>query len=167
MSRPGGNRRRQHDVIQKAPVLEPGQKIARVVKACGENVYEVENSDGERELYQLPKRLRFVAFIGRGSFVFVRDDLTRKGTKIRGEIETVVIDKFLKQLRKEQFWPTAFGDSPKCQSNKSGEPTTEDNTRRDTLSGDDEYEGDEPWEVGGGNPNRRKWDSESSDEESE
>lgn len=152
MPRPRGNRYKQQEVLSQRPTFEEGHIVARVLRACGENIYEVEDGTGAKSLYQLPKRMRHVAFIRRGSYVFVRNDNTRREGKIRGEIEVVVMDRFLDLLRAEPFWPNAFAKGTHESASSAGQvPERNDNESEGEEFGDG-------WEIGSGNPNRRKWD---------
>lgn len=152
MPKAKGNRHKQQGIISERPVYEEGQDVVRVVRACGENIYEVEDAAGAKDLYELPKRLRHVVFIKRGTYVFIRRDATRGGGKVRGDIEVVVIDHFLNSLRSEEFWPAAFAKGAQGRASAAGQEAVED--------------GDDDWEIGGGNPNRRRQiESDSSDED--
>lgn len=163
MPKPARNRHRQNEALLNIPQLSPGQSVARVIQACGENNYEVELDNGATYLYHLPKRLRFVAFVKRGTYVFIREDDTRGGGKVCGDIEVVVLDSHLPTLRKESYWPTRFSKernlaSPQqstVQENHSGNYQTQPVSSR--KLGDDS-ETDETWDVGEGNPNRNAWE---------
>lgn len=177
MAKLARSRNRQNQALLQAPDLEPGQRVARVVLARGENIYEVEQADGERLLFQLPKRLRYVTFIKRGSYVFVRDDETRGHGKVRGDIEAVVLDMFLNDLKKRPFWPAEFTERKDAHLNVNAESSTAKSVNGqkhedDNGSGEEEDETndvDDDWVIGGGNPNRGNWDhvmdDDSSDEE--
>lgn len=168
MPKPARNRHRQTQALHRQPELESGQSVCRVIQACGENIYEVELEDGEKQLYTLPKRLRYVTYIKRGSFVFVRDDDTRSGSKVRGDIEVVVLDHFLATLKKKDFWPSSFiipnvpsfSDPIPMSAASSSIVVNENNlyTKENEEGHEEEYRGsDEDWQVGTGNPNRSKW----------
>lgn len=146
MSNSRGTRHKQQDAFSQKPVFEIGLAVARIVRACGENIYEVEDGTGAKVLYQLPKRLRHVVFVRRGNFVFVREDNTRGPGKVRGDIEVVVMDCFLKELRAEKFWPASFAKDVAI-------PSTHNNVAEEPESGEDDD--DDSWEIGAGNPNRR------------
>lgn len=137
--------------------------MRRVVRACGENLYEVEDDAGVRAIYELPKRLRHVVFVRRGSFVFVREDATRGSQKCCGDIEVVVMDAFLNALCTTPEWPEGF---------RVREGRTADVAPADVLpqQAEDGFSEDESAEMGGwpaltGNPNRGRWDHVSDSEE--
>lgn len=182
MPKPASYRRKQNLVYQEEPELEEGQRVARVLQAYGENTYEVETEDGAQNLYSLPKRLRYISYIGHGTFVFVRNDDTRRQSKINGDIEAVVLDHFLSNQRKKLYWPARFAQEKRLDpsgstalSNKAditSEETDHRNKNSLTLPTDGEGEGgdenkdedpeqrsdesdeDDQWFVGMGNPNR-------------
>jgi translation initiation factor IF-1 len=82
----------------------------RVARVCGENTYELETADGERALYSLPSRLRHVVFIRPGSYVLALADPVRAARgKLHGDIEAVVLDMHLANLRRHPRWPPRFG----------------------------------------------------------
>lgn len=151
MPKSGSSRHRQLDLLSEMPKFQEGQQVVRITKACGENIYEAEKEDGETTLYRLPSRLRNVAFIRRGSFVFVRDDLTIGPGKVRGDIEAVVMNHYLRTLQKESFWPSCFKERSDANTNHQNE-----------ARGGHEHDSD--WEIGEGNPNRRIWEEESESE---
>lgn len=150
MPRPRTNRYLQQELLNSKPMLKDGQQVALVKKACGENIYEVENGEGDVGLYRLPKRLRHVAFIRRGMYVFVKDDDTCGQVKVRGAIEAVVMERFLNELRSEPFWPKQFSEPEKEPLPACAKPN---------VLGEDEEEEeeDDDWEIGGANPNRGGW----------
>lgn len=168
MPPPTSNRNRRHELLSIRPTLHPGQTIGRVIRACGENIYEVQDAHGTHSLFQLPKRLRHVAFIKRDSFVFVRVDETRRASRVRGDIEVVVLNRFLASLKSEPFWPVSFT------KDKHGEETAQDGNegemqegREGAWQGQEDEDAEDDWEIGSGNPNRREWDHSSSDEDSD
>lgn len=78
----------------------------RVVAARGANAYDLVSAAGARGLYDLPARLRHVVFIRPGSTVLV---LERRGeSKVRGDIDAVVLGVHLKEMRKDKLWPAAW-----------------------------------------------------------
>ncbi|KAI0566829.1 RNA-binding protein EIF1AD [Gracilaria domingensis] len=151
-----GKRRQRVQLLSEQPTLLPGQHVAQIVQALGENTYQALLADGRTALYRLPNRLRQVAYIRRGSFVFVRDHAGAI-SRITGDIETIVLSTFLSSIVKESFWPERF---------RGNEETDEHEQPRDPKEEDKEEE--EEWSLGEGNPNRNVWDdpSSSSSEES-
>lgn len=168
MPKPRGNRHRQQEVLSERPKISPGQQVVQVIRACGENIYEVETSTGLKQLYELPKRLRHIAFIRRGCFVFAKEDATRGAGRVRGDIEVVVLDCFLDDLRRQPFWPPLFSKGTRSVPSSCSADTVQDTgyAMEDTEDVEDPHS-DDDWQIGGGNPNRRKWDHVSSDEESD
>lgn len=183
MPKPASYRRKQNLVYQEEPELEAGQRVARVLQAYGENTYEVETEHGAQKLYSLPKRLRYVSYIGHGTFVFVRDDDTRRQSKINGDIEAVILDHFLSNQRKKSYWPARFAQEKQLDqsgstllpSNKADITRDEtdyqnkisvkletdgdggggdENKNHDPEQPSDESDEDDQWFVGMGNPNR-------------
>jgi probable RNA-binding protein EIF1AD len=88
--------------------LTPSQTIARVVKACGNNLYSLELpsksvTTGETILAELPSQFRSTLWIIRGGYVVVDTQaLAGRENKIGGQIVNVVRDE--KVWRKEKYW---------------------------------------------------------------
>lgn len=80
----------------------------KVSHTHGQNLYGLEDEAGKVSVFELPKKLRHVVFIRPGTFVFARPDATRRKGAVQGDIEAVVLDCFLSELRKADFWPSAF-----------------------------------------------------------
>ncbi|KAL4866360.1 hypothetical protein BDV12DRAFT_137513 [Aspergillus spectabilis] len=91
--------------------LSPGQEIARVIKATGNNVYSVEFPSKETALVELPSKFRSTIWMKRGSFVVVDTNaLDTRDNKLRGEIVNIVRDE--KTWRKTPYWPKEFMKQP-------------------------------------------------------
>lgn len=83
--------------------LSPGQSVARVVKAAGNNLYSVELPSGRQVLVELPSRFRSAIWIKRGGYVLVDTTvLADRENKLSGEIVNVVADE--KGWRKQRYW---------------------------------------------------------------
>ncbi|OJJ61981.1 hypothetical protein ASPSYDRAFT_54927 [Aspergillus sydowii CBS 593.65] len=91
--------------------LSPGQEIARVIKATGNNIYSVEFPSKETALVELPAKFRSTIWMKRGSFVVVDTNaLDTRDNKLGGEIVNIVRDE--KAWRKTPFWPKQFVKQP-------------------------------------------------------
>lgn len=83
--------------------LSDGHRIARVIKATGNNVYSVEWPSKQTALVELPARFRSTIWMKRGSYVVVDTNaLEGRENKLAGEIVNVVRDE--KAWRKADFW---------------------------------------------------------------
>ena len=83
--------------------LAPGQQIARVLKATGNNLYAVEFPSKKTFLVELPSRFRSTIWIKRNSYVVVDTNaLEGRDNKLGGEIVNIVRDE--KAWRKERYW---------------------------------------------------------------
>jgi len=83
--------------------LSQGQTIAKVIKATGKNIYQVEFPSKESVLVELPARFRSTIWMKRGSFVVVdMNALEDRDNKLQGEIVNIVRDE--KAWRKASFW---------------------------------------------------------------
>ena len=91
------------DTLTPPDELSEGQYIARVTKAAGNNLYNVEQADGKTVLVELEAKFRSTIWIKRGSYVLVdTSTLADRGNKLDGEIVNVVRDE--KQWRKMSYW---------------------------------------------------------------
>ncbi|KKK17226.1 hypothetical protein P175DRAFT_0506935 [Aspergillus ochraceoroseus IBT 24754] len=91
--------------------LLPGQQVARLIKATGNNIYSVEFASRETALVELPARFRSTFWMKRGSFVLVDTNaLEDRDNKLRGEIINIVRDE--KAWRKTPYWPKEFVRQP-------------------------------------------------------
>lgn len=83
--------------------LTASQQIARVVKATGNNIYQVELPSKEAILAELPARFRSTIWMKRGSYVLVdMDALEGRDNKLAGEIVNIARDE--KAWRKAEYW---------------------------------------------------------------
>ena len=84
--------------------LLDGQKIMRVLKPAGSNLYSVEEpSKSGSLLVEMPSRLRSMMWVKRGSFVLVDSEaLASRQNKLAGEIVNVIRNE--KEWRKQTYW---------------------------------------------------------------
>lgn len=125
----------------------------RVCAAAGGNLYELEGErqtsakEPRRALYFLPKRLRHIVYIRRGSFVIAKNNDEAYG-KVVGEITAALLDEHIKTMKKTEDWPECFTEAKDF-------VTAESSTVQSDLNDLQ-------------NPNRRQWElneSSSSDDE--
>lgn len=77
--------------------------MTRVLKASGNNLYEVETGTGSRSLVEMHSRFRSLVWVKKGSFVIVdRNSLASRDNKLGGEIVNIVTNE--KAWRKENYW---------------------------------------------------------------
>ncbi|PGH36960.1 hypothetical protein GX50_00195 [[Emmonsia] crescens] len=88
--------------------LSESQKIAKVIRATGNNIYSVELPSKETILVELPAKFRSTIWIKRGTYVLVdMAALEERENKLSGEIINIVRDE--KAWRKAPYWPKDFG----------------------------------------------------------
>ena len=95
------------ETMRPPDALTESQSIARVVKAVGNNLYNVTLPEGKEFLVEMPAKFRSTIWLKRGGYVLI--DTTsqqERDNKIQGEIINVVRDE--KLWRKEQYWPKQF-----------------------------------------------------------
>lgn len=86
--------------------LSGTQTIARVVKAIGNNLYNVTLPNEKELLVEMPAKFRSTIWLKRGGYVLVDTAQQERDNKIQGEIINVVRDE--KAWRKQQYWPKEF-----------------------------------------------------------
>lgn len=83
------------------------QQIVRVVSSKGNNLHEVEPSDGtENFLVTMPNKFRKNVWIKRGNFVLVEP--INEGDKVKAEIIRILTDDHQKEFSKAGVWPKTF-----------------------------------------------------------
>ncbi|KAM8939745.1 putative RNA-binding protein EIF1AD [Pelodytes ibericus] len=82
------------------------QQIVRVLGSPGNNLHEVETSEGEKFLASMPTKFRKNIWIKRGDFLIV-DPIT-EGEKVKAEIAFILYKDHQRLLQKEGLWPTGF-----------------------------------------------------------
>ncbi|EER38920.1 conserved hypothetical protein [Histoplasma capsulatum var. duboisii H88] len=103
--------------------LLESHKIAKVIKATGNNVYAVELPSKETVLVELAARFRSTIWVKRGTYVLVdMAALEDRGNKLSGEIINIVRNE--KEWRKAHFWPKEFA-----------KPSREEDDDEDSISG--------------------------------
>lgn len=91
------------DTLTPLDALSNSRVIARVTKAAGNNLYNVEQANGKPLLVELEAKFRSTIWIKRGSYVVVdTESLAERENKLDGEIVNVVRDE--KAWRKMPYW---------------------------------------------------------------
>mmetsp|Transcript_20 Transcript_20/g.56 ORF Transcript_20/g.56 Transcript_20/m.56 type:complete len:194 (+) Transcript_20:102-683(+) len=114
--------RGQQDALSSYPEPRENECVMRVARPQGANLYELENGSGTLGLYSLPKALRHVVLMRKGSYVIARDDDEVRG-KVKGEIVHVLLEHHIDHLKKTPHWPQAFhknGKSHSFSQNRAG-----------------------------------------------
>jgi len=94
------------EVLDDYVVPDPNQQIVKILGSRGNNLHEVETSDGTKFLVSMPSKFRKSVWIKRGDFVIV--DPIEEGNKVCAEIVHILYGKQIKYLKSEGLWPTAF-----------------------------------------------------------
>ncbi|KAM4617772.1 putative RNA-binding protein EIF1AD [Discoglossus pictus] len=82
------------------------QRIVKVLGSPGNNLHEVETSEGERFLASMPTKFRKNIWIKRGDFLIV--DPIEEGGKVKAEIAFILYKDHQVLLQKEGLWPPGF-----------------------------------------------------------
>lgn len=160
----GRSKKARNLAYTQVPTLEVGQAVMRVAGVRGNNLYDVHHFNG-KDLHilvlELPKRLRQGVYIRPGCYVFARLDPSRgAGSIVKGDIEEIILDKFLGTLEKAAFWPAAFAKNNNTtkvdEVVDSPLESKEVQVDGDRNENEEEEELDDDW-IGQGNPNRASW----------
>lgn len=103
----------------------PEQQIVKVISSRGNNLHEVEATDGSTFLVSMPTKFRKNVWVKRGDFVLVEP--IKEGDKVKAEMVRMLTPEHVKCFKKDGVWPSAFMDK------KSSENDEEDlfvNTNR-------------------------------------
>ncbi|CAH2324942.1 probable RNA-binding EIF1AD [Pelobates cultripes] len=138
----------------------------QVLGSPGNNLHEVQTSEGEKFLASMPTKFRKNIWIKRGDYLIV--DPIAEGEKVRAEIAFILYKDHQRLLQKEGFWPSGFNEEktelvnqPK-QSHQKTEPKASEVEKGQTDESDTDSEDDSELFV---NTNRVHY--EDSDEETE
>jgi probable RNA-binding protein EIF1AD len=82
--------------------LPAGHRIAKVLRATGNNIYSVELPSKDQILVVLPARFRSTIWMKRGSYVVLDMNALEPKDRLSGEIVNIVRDE--KAWRKAQYW---------------------------------------------------------------
>lgn len=96
------------EVLDDFVVPDPKQQIVKILVSRGNNLHEVETSDGSKYLVSMPSKFRKSVWIKRGDFVIV--DPIEEGNKVCAEIVHILYSKQIKYLKTEGLWPIAFSE---------------------------------------------------------
>ncbi|KAG0303636.1 putative RNA-binding protein eif1ad [Dissophora globulifera] len=143
------------DILTEVPELEEGQRFARVLGTRGKNVHDVQFSDGDELLVNLPPKFRSLVWVKRGSYVIIQPADEDDRTKVGGDITAVLFPDHIKQYKQDGIWP--FEDQL---------PTLTTTKDDDDVESGDESDGDDDLFVNNNRVVIEESDSESdSDEE--
>lgn len=90
------------------------QKIVRVLSGRGNNLHEVEDTEGEKFLVSMPTKFRRNVWIKRGDFLVVEP--IEEGDKVKAEIVHILYKHQIKYIQDEGQWPKEFSE----EENKTG-----------------------------------------------
>jgi len=151
------------EVLDDYVVPDPNQQIVKILGSRGNNLHEVETSDGTKFLVSMPSKFRKSVWIKRGDFVIV--DPIEEGNKVCAEIVHILYGKQIKYLKSEGLWPVAFTEKAQTEGQEiNSNLHIHDEGMNDDEDDDDDDDDDDLFV----NPNHQKTtcyvDSDSSEE---
>ncbi|KAK9717402.1 hypothetical protein K7432_006240 [Basidiobolus ranarum] len=106
------------DFFSACPEPTANQIFARVVGPRGQNLHEVELTDGKQVLVSLPSKYRNLVYVKRGHFVIV-EPCEHTDTKIFADIVQVLFPNHVKDLTTRGLFPPEFTDKKEESSDDS------------------------------------------------
>lgn len=95
------------ETLNPPATLPPHHCICRVLKAAGNNLFNVEDAAGKKLLVELPAQFRSKFWIKRRGYVLVNTQaFAERDNKLDGEIVNLVGDERI--WRKLNYWPKEF-----------------------------------------------------------
>ncbi|XP_030762834.1 probable RNA-binding protein EIF1AD [Sitophilus oryzae] len=82
------------------------QRIVKVLASRGNNLHEVEDSDGSRFLVTMPTKFRRTIWIIRGGYILIEP--IQEGKKVKGKIVRILNNEQIQHFIQENVWPDAF-----------------------------------------------------------
>jgi probable RNA-binding protein EIF1AD len=123
------------ETLNPPATLPNNHMICRVLKATGNNLFNVEDAEGKPLLVELPSQFRSKFWIKRGGYVLVNTAaFAERENKLDGEIANLVGEERI--WRKMNYWPKEFGK--KSTYEESGDEDEESNVGKMPPSSDDE-----------------------------
>lgn len=103
-------RRLKEDTLSAFPIPTAEERITRVVGLRGACVCEVEQTNGERLLCQIPTKFRKTVWIKKGNYIIIREAPGMKYSerKIRAMVNHVLFRDQIKHLKERNLWPKEF-----------------------------------------------------------
>ncbi|PFX17448.1 probable RNA-binding protein EIF1AD [Stylophora pistillata] len=133
------------EVLDDYVVPDPNQQIVKILGGRGNNLHEVETSDGKKFLVSMPSKFRKSVWIKRGDFVIV--DPIEEGNKVCAEMVHILYGKQIKYLKNEGLWPLAFADKASTDE-KADDKQINSNVCEKNINGvsEDEEDRDEDYD---------------------
>nr|CAG4647583.1 EOG090X0KPP [Megafenestra aurita]SVE92794.1 EOG090X0KPP [Megafenestra aurita] len=141
------------EVLDSYVLPEDNQKIVKVLGGRGNNLHEIETSDGETYLVSMPTKFRKNVWIKRGDYVLIQP--IEEGEKVKAEIYAILYAEQIKYIQSQGQWPQRFS---------SDHPSSSVNAQPDESNDSDSSSGNDDLFV---NTNRPQCVYEPSDSESD
>jgi probable RNA-binding protein EIF1AD len=125
------------ETLNPPATLPDKHRICRVVKAAGNNLFNVQDAAAHSLLVELPAQFRSKFWIKRGGYVLVNlAAFTERENKLDGEIVNLVGEERL--WRKQEYWPKEFEKRNVYEDSDEDDDDENSNVGKMPPSSDDE-----------------------------
>lgn len=104
------------EVLDEFVVPAGDEQVAKVVAGRGNNLHEVEDSNGEKYLVSMPTKFRKNIWIKRGDFIIIKP--IEEGDKVKAEIVRILYKEQIKYIKENNQWPQRFTAEEKGNSDE-------------------------------------------------
>nr|SVE85905.1 EOG090X0KPP [Daphnia pulicaria] len=94
------------EVLDDYVLPEDNQTIVKILGGKGNNLHEIETSEGEKYLVSMPTKFRKNVWIKRGDFVLIQP--IEEGEKVKAEIVAILYAEQIKYIQSQGKWPKEF-----------------------------------------------------------
>jgi len=129
------------EVTEEFALPEEGQQVVKVVSSKGNNLHEVQTSDGEIFLVSMPTKFRKNVWIKRGDFVIVQP--IEEGDKVKAEISHILYKPQITYIQQQGKWPSSFDTTVRSDGISSDQSLIPDDMLPPSCSSSDEGSDDE------------------------
>ncbi|KAE8752465.1 hypothetical protein FOCC_FOCC000588 [Frankliniella occidentalis] len=115
-------------------IPKTNQDVVKIRASVGNNLHEVETATGEVYLVSMPSRFRKSVWVKRGDFILVEP--IEEGDKVRAEMVRPITSDYIRFLRENSKWPSAFEKIESGDDLEGGNPNRRPMTNCDSSSSD-------------------------------
>ncbi|KAK3923273.1 DNA polymerase subunit gamma-1, mitochondrial [Frankliniella fusca] len=107
-------------LAEELEIPKANQEVVKIRASVGNNLHEVETQTGETYLVSMPSRFRKSVWVKRGDFILVEP--IAEGDKVRAEMIRPITSDYMRFLRDNNTWPSAFEKVESDEDQHGGNP---------------------------------------------